>query len=222
MFRKIIVVEDHGLTGRGLKEKLYRLQVPQVTVVHYCDDAIIKLKGAQQQREPYDLMITDLSFKTDFREQKLTSGEELIVAARRLQPQLKVMVYSVESRVGKIQSLFHTLHINGFVGKDREDLHEMGVAITAIAEGKPYLSHSLQQAMRNLEQQLELDSYDIHLLRLLAQGWKQEEISQIFQEKNYPASSLRSIQERLSKLKTVFSAKNPVHLVAQAMERGFI
>ncbi|MEX0363337.1 MAG: response regulator, partial [Allomuricauda sp.] len=80
----------------------------------------------------------------------------------------------------------------------------------------------LKHALRSSENQLELDEYDILLLKLLTKGLKQEEIAQYFQEKNYPASSLRSIQDRLGKLKTIFGAKTPVHLVAQAMERGFI
>ncbi|WP_394973731.1 response regulator [uncultured Croceitalea sp.] len=222
MFKKVLVAEDHGLTGTGLKERLSLLQIPEVTVVHYCDDALLKSKGAVQQNQPFDLLITDLSFKNSYKGRRLTTGEALIAALREIQPSIKIIVYSVEHRVGKIKSLFDSYAINGFVGKDREDLNEINKAIQETFEGRQYISPSLQQSLRSAENQLELDTYDIEVLRLLSKGFKQEEIAKKFQEKNYPASSLRSIQDRLVKLKTIFEAKTPTHLVAQAMERGFI
>lgn len=222
MFKKVLIAEDHGLTGTGLKESLARLSIPEILVVHYCDDAILKIKAALQQGTPFELLITDLSFKADYKNSNLSSGVELITESRRLQPALKIVVYSVENRIGKIKSLYDDLEIDAFVGKDRRDINEIGQAIQHVFEGNTYLSESLQFALRSSENQLELDDYDILLLKLLTKGLKQEEIARYFQEKNYPASSLRSIQERIGKLKTIFGAKTPIHLVAQAIERGFI
>ena len=222
MFQKVLIAEDHGLTGTGLKESLTDLSIPEIFVVHYCVVAILKIKAALQQGTPFDLLITDLSFKADYKDRNLSSGVELITEVKRVQPTIKIVVYSVENRIGKIKSLYDDLGIDAFVGKDRRDINEIGQAIKQVFEGNTYLSESLQFAVRSSENQLELDDYDILLLKLLTKGLKQEEIAQYFQERNYPASSLRSIQERLGKLKTIFGAKTPVHLVAQAMERGFI
>lgn len=222
MFQKVLIAEDHGLTGSGLKESLTGLSIPEIMVVHYCDDALLKIKAALQQGTPFEVLITDLSFKVDYKNRSLSSGEELIAEVKKVQPSMKIVVYSVENRVGKIKNLYDDLRIDAFVGKDRRDISEIGKAIKQVFEGKTYFSESLQYALRSSENQLELDDYDILLLKLLTKGLKQEEIARYFQEKNYPASSLRSIQERLGKLKTIFGAKTPVHLVAQAMERGFI
>jgi len=222
MFQKVLIAEDHGLTGTGLEESLTDLSIPEILVVHYCDVAILKIKAALQQGTPFDLLITDLSFKADYKDRNLSSGVELITEVKRVQPTIKIVVYSVENRIGKIKSLYDDLGIDAFVGKDRRDINEIGQAIEQVFEGNTYLSESLQFALRSSENQLELDDYDILLLKLLTKGLKQEEIAQYFQERNYPASSLRSIQERLGKLKTIFGAKTPIHLVAQAMERGFI
>jgi len=222
MFQKVLIAEDHGLTGSGLKESLTGLSIPGIMVVHYCDDALLKIKAALQQGTPFEVLITDLSFKVDYKNRSLSSGEELIAEVKKVQPSIKIVVYSVENRVGKIKNLYHDLGIDAFVGKDRRDIHEIGKAIKQVFEGKTYFSESLQYALRSSENQLELDDYDILLLKLLTKGLKQEEIARYFQEKNYPASSLRSIQDRLGKLKTIFGAKTPVHLVAQAMEQGFI
>ncbi|WP_421810706.1 response regulator [Flagellimonas sp.] len=222
MFQKILIAEDHGLTGSGLKESLAALSIPEIMVVHYCDDALLKIKAALQQERPFEVLITDLSFKADYKNRDLVSGEELIAEVRKIQPDIKIVVYSVENRIGKIKTLYDALGIDAFVGKERRDINEITKAIQQVLEGKTYFSESLKHALRSSENQLELDDYDIFLLQLLAKGLKQEEIAQYFQERNYPASSLRSIQDRLGKLKTIFGAKTPVHLVAQAMERGFI
>ncbi|MEM8509335.1 MAG: response regulator [Bacteroidota bacterium] len=222
MFQKVLIAEDHGLTGSGLKERLTNLLIPEIEVAHYCDDALLKIKASLKQDKPFEMLITDLSFKADYKNRKLTSGEELIFEAKRLQPSIKTVVYSVENRVAKIKSLYDNLKIDAFVGKERRDIDEITKVVTQVFEGKTYFSESLRHALRSSENQLELDEYDILLLKLLTKGLKQEEIAQYFQERNYPASSLRSIQDRLGKLKILFGAKTPVHLVAQAMERGFI
>lgn len=222
MFNKVLIAEDHGLTGAGLEERLKESSVPDITVVHYCDDALLKIKAALHQERPYELLITDLSFKADHKNCKLTHGEALIAEVKKIQPDLKIMVYSVEHRIAKIKSLYDNLKINGFVGKERQDFKEITKALDTVFKGETYFSSSLKHALRSAEHQLELDDYDILILKLLTKGLKQEEIAQYFQEKKYPASSLRSIQERLGKLKTIFGAKTPIHLVVQAMERGFI
>ncbi|MCA0958301.1 response regulator [Muricauda ruestringensis] len=222
MFQKVLIAEDHGLTGSGLRESLAALSIPEITVAHYCDDALLKIKAALQQGRPYEVLITDLSFKADYKNRNLVSGEELIAEVKKIQPDIKIVVYSVENRIGKIKTLYDNFGIDAFVGKERRDINEIAKAVSQVFEGKTYFSESLKHALRSSENQLELDEYDILLLKLLTKGLKQEEIAQYFQEKNYPASSLRSIQDRLGKLKTIFGAKTPVHLVAQAMERGFI
>ncbi|MEO1013476.1 MAG: response regulator [Bacteroidota bacterium] len=222
MFQKVLIAEDHGLTGSGLKGLLANLSIRETVVSHYCDDALLKIRAALGQGNPFEALITDLSFKADYRNRKLTSGEELIFLVRNLQPTIKIMVYSVEHRIGKIKSLYDNLKIDAFVGKERKDFNEIQKAIETVFEGNTYIPESLRQALRSTENQLELDEEDLLLLQLLAQGLKQEEIAHSFMKKNYSGSSLRSIQDRLGKLKIMFKAKTPTHLVAQAMEKGFI
>lgn len=222
MFKKVLIAEDHGITGSGIQRSLGNLSIPEIVVSHYCDDALLKLKGAKLQNEPFELLITDLSFKEDYKKQELRSGEDLIIAAKKIQPDLKFLVYSVEHRIGKIKSLFEVLNIHGFVGKERKDFNEIERAVKAISEGHNYTSAELNQSLRNSDNLLELDDYDIMLLKLLTKGMRQEEVAGYFQEKKYPASSLRSIQDRLGRLKTIFGAKTPIQLVAQALDRGFI
>ncbi len=222
MFKKVLIAEDHGITGSGVANTLKNLSIPKYVTVHYCDDAMLKIKAALLQNEPFDLLITDLSFKEDHRNRKIQSGEELIAEVRTMQPNIRILVYSVEHRVGKIRKLLETDKVDAFVGKERQDFKEIANALTEITKGKVYTSPHLKQMLRNSDNLLELDSYDILTLKLLAKGLKQEEIAAYFQEKKFPASSLRSIQDRLGKLKTLLAAKTPSQLVAQAIHKGFI
>ena len=180
MFQRILIAEDHGITSSGLEKTVSKLLVPTIDTTYYCDDALLRIKAAIQKNEPYELLITDLSFKEDYRSRNLRSGEALIKAARNLQPELKILVYSVEHRINKISDLLDNYHINGFVGKERRDFNQIEKAIADIYSGNIYISHELQQLLRSSDSILELDDYDILTMKLLSKGLKQEEISQYF------------------------------------------
>ena len=85
MFKKILIAEDHDNCHWGIKKNAHDLNIAQADQTYYCDDALLKIERALYDNEPYGLLITDLSFDTDHREQKLTNGKELIEAARKMQ-----------------------------------------------------------------------------------------------------------------------------------------
>jgi DNA-binding NarL/FixJ family response regulator len=162
---------------------------------------------------PYDLIITDLSFKDDFREANITTGEELIDAIKEEQPDANIIVYSIEDRPLLIKSLFKNRSINAFVAKGRESSTELMEAINTIYHGGNYISPQLTNIF--MEQVfLELDKYDVEILKLLSEGFTQDDISNIFKDKKYPSPSTSSIEKRINKLKYFFKAQNSIHLVA--------
>src|SRR5690606_41721762 len=121
MFDKIIVAEDFQDTQSGIVDMLKNeLDIPQIQEELYCDHAFNRLKVAHAQGEPFELLITDLSFKKDHVEQKLRSGQDLIRAAREIQPDLKIIVNSMEDNPTLINSLFKELNINAYVCKGRQ------------------------------------------------------------------------------------------------------
>ena len=65
MFKKVLVAEDYDHINLGLKSVLEDMAVGEVTSVTYCDEALLKIKEAHQSEEPFDLLITDLSFDPD-------------------------------------------------------------------------------------------------------------------------------------------------------------
>lgn len=106
MFTKILVAEDHENASLGLQKTIEYLGVSETIYVSYCDDALQEIKNAINHKNPFQLLITDLSFEDDFIPQKLTSGKELILAARLVQPDLKVLVFSIENKIKAIENLF--------------------------------------------------------------------------------------------------------------------
>ena len=117
-----------------------------------------------------------MSFKSDHREQQLTTGDALIKKLREEAPNLKVVVYSIEDRLQKVRMLVNDLHINAYVCKGRRGLVELSKAVNAVVGEALYLSPEVKNAL-NPNNELEIDEYDIQLLKQLSLGLSQDEIS---------------------------------------------
>jgi DNA-binding NarL/FixJ family response regulator len=117
--------------------------------------------------------------------------------------------------------LVNELHINAYVCKGRRGLVELSKAVHTMFSGQLYLSPEVQNAL-NPKNELEIDEYDIQLLKQLALGRSQEEISQWFSKENIAPSSLSSIEKRLNKLRIQFKANNATHLIAIVKDLGLI
>lgn len=64
MFKKILIAEDFQDTNKGIANALEnRFQIEQLQEELYCDKAYNRFKSAFTENEPFDLVITDLSFK---------------------------------------------------------------------------------------------------------------------------------------------------------------
>lgn len=221
MFKKVLIADDLGSINQGVLSVLHNYNINNVYQVQYCDDAYLKIKKAIIDNEPFDLLITDLSFKTDYRTQTIDSGEALVEVIRHEYPNLKIIVYSIDDRFQKVRSLVSKSHVNGYVCKGRKGLIELAQAITAVKDDELYLSPQVTNAL-NHQIDLDIDDYDISLISYISKGLSQEDISQIFKDKHMSPSSLSSIEKKLNKLKIQFDVKNTTHLVATAKDLGLI
>ncbi|WP_338731335.1 response regulator [Mangrovimonas cancribranchiae] len=221
MFKKVLVVDDLMSINLGVNAMLKNGYTQNVVYAHYCDDAILKLKRAEQEGDPFDLLITDLSFKQDHREQKLKNGEDLVMTVNMTWPDLNVIVYSVEDKIQRIRRLIHQYQAKAYVCKGRYGLKELEQAVEAINQNKTYLSSAIEMAVNGQEVN-EIDDFDILLLNELALGLSQDQISKQLKKKNVTPSSLSSIEKRLNKLKIQLQANNSIHLVAIAKDMGII
>jgi DNA-binding NarL/FixJ family response regulator len=222
MFEKVLIAEDMDFINSGIKSQLTELGIKQIEYVQYCDEALLKLKAASLNNDPFDLLISDLSFDKDYNEQKITSGDELVKEVRKEFPSLKIAVFSVEDKPYRVQTLFNEHKINAFVWKSREGLRELKKAIQIIYNSassyiSPHVAGSLSKSKA-----VEISDYDIFLLESLSKGFLQEEISCKLKEINWSPTSVSTIEKRLKFLKEHFNAKNPAHLVSVAKDLGLI
>lgn len=222
MFQKVITTDDLDSINIAVIQALQELEIADIQHAHYCDEAFIKIRKAQQDGTPFDLLISDLSFKPDHRNEKLQSGEELIRAVKKLQPDIKVLVFSIEDKTHRIKNLVENEGVNGYVLKGRNSILELKKAIRSIyQDDKVYLSPELAHVLQD-KSLIEIENYDIELLRSLSKGFTQDDIALIFRSNDLSPYGSSSIEKRISKLKTFFKANNNVHLIAIAKDLGLV
>lgn len=217
MFKKIITAEDQDTTHRGV-ESILKEVVPLVQKTKYCDDAFIKIKASLQENTPFEALITDLQFEEDHRDRDITSGEELIAAVKKIIPEMKIIVFSVEKGIGRIKKLFDEYGIHAFVAKGRDESLHIKKALEAVYAKKSYCTPKIKQLLRSVDDIDEIGEEDIKILDYLSNGLSQKQISETL----IPACSLSSVEKNIGRLKVLLNAKNPVQLISLAKDRGII
>ena len=222
MFQNILVAEHTDSTNMAVVQALQQMDIVNVDYVQYCDDALLKIKKASAIGNPYELLVTDLSFKDLRPIDQLLNGVELIEAVRRNFPSIKIIVYSIEDASFRIKMLFEKYAINGYVIKGRKSIPELQNVVKELYLGKDRIVSSQAKAAFNDKSLLEIESYDIELLKLLAKGNTQDNIGVIFKQLGISPSSSSSVEKNISRLKEYFGANNNVHLIAIAKDLGLV
>jgi len=221
MFKKVLIAEDHETTSISVRKTLEDLGIVQADYTYYCDDALMHIKKNLHSEQPYDLLITDLSFEEDHRKQNLVGGMELIAAVKAVQPNLKVLVFSAENKAAVIDTLFKDLSINAYVRKARHDAKELKKAMEAIAKNQTFISENLKQVVKQ-KNAYEFSSYDITIISLLSQGTLQKEIPAYLLKNNIKPAGLSSVEKRLNLMKEVLDFSKNEQLVAYCKDFGII
>jgi len=221
MFKKVLIAEDFQDTNTGIVNTLSsKLNILEIQEELYCDKAYNRLRIANTIGEPFELLITDLSFKESHIDRKLTSGIALINAIKAIQPSIKVIVNSMEDNPVKIKTLFDQQKIDGYVCKGRENLNELISAVHKVYLNNTYISPQIKMEINN--NVVELDEFDILILTELADGLSKKEIAEKFKQKKISPSSESTIDKKVSKLFDNFGAKNTTQLVAILTRDGLI
>ncbi len=221
MFKKVLIAEDFQDTNAGIVSALSNtLNISELQEELYCDKAFNRIKVAHSKGEPFELLITDLSFKENHIDRKLTSGVDLIKAVKAIQPSIKIIVNSMEENPSKVKTLLKEHNINGYVCKGRHGLTELTAAIFEVYQDNTYLSPQIN--MISNQNVMELDEFDISILTELANGLSKKEISEKFKQNNIIPNSESTIDKRVSKLFDDFGAKNSTQLIAILTRDGLI
>lgn len=217
MFSKVLIAEDYESSNISVKNTLDELKVEDIHQVYYCDDAISKAKRSVIDGEPFQLLITDLSFEEDYREQSIRTGKELIKEIRKIIPNLKIIVFSVERKPALIQELFDQYQIDGYVAKGRGDAHEIKKAVKTIVEGDKFFPSVFKK--NNV---IEITQLEYQILKSLSKGVIQKNIPSYLQGKNIKPNSLSTIEKNINSLKENFGANSNEHLISITKDLGII
>lgn len=221
MFKKIIVAEDIDSISLGLKNLLDAMDPFQVVYTKYCDEAYLKIKKSYLDNDPFELLITDLSFKKSHMDEKILSGEELVKTINKDQLDIKIIVYSIEEKGYKIRYLLDDLDVDAYVSKGRDSAVELTKAIEAVYSNKKYISPHLAHLKKPMLT-TEIDELDIEILQLLSEGLSQPEIEKRLKKLGRKSASLSSVEKKIIKMKNSFEANNTTHLISIAKDLGLV
>jgi len=126
------------------------------------------------------------------------------MAVRALQPTLKIIAFSAESRFGVISDLFERCQINGYVRKARKDGQHFKQAIQAVASGQTYRSP------------------DIAIIELLVTGVPKKDSPVRLKQQGLSPSSLSSVEKKLGYMKSMLGFNNNAQLIAYCKDSGII
>ncbi|MBD1259801.1 response regulator transcription factor [Maribacter polysiphoniae] len=221
MFKKILIAEDFQDTNKGIVDALEnRFHIESIQEELYCDKAYNRFKVAFMNGEPYELLITDLYFKESHVDRRLTSGKALIEAVRGIDPNVKVIVNSMVDNPVEINPLFTDQKINGYVCKGRNSLNELIDALQEVRQNRTYVSPQIN--LNGANSIIEMDKYDLMILKDLSEGYTKKEISARLRAKNISPNSESTIDKKVSRLFDEFGAKNTHHLIAKLIKQGRI
>lgn len=212
MFKKVLVAEDMDSINLAVASVLQNLDIDRVEHAQYCDKAWLLAKKAMQDKEPFQLLICDLSFKNDHHTEKINSGKELINLLKREDPNLKILVNTIEDHPHTVRSLWDSGQIDGYVCKDRNGMRDLKKAILALNDGHQYNSDGIEAILKK-DNLLFLGNWEMELLQAVAVGLTQDEIQKDFKKRNITPSSKSSIEKRLKELREEFSANTTAHLI---------
>jgi len=221
MFKKVLIAEDHEHANISVRKTLDDIGITKREFRTYCDDALALVQIAIRQDQPFDLLITDLSFDEDSNKQELAGGKELIKAVKAVQPDLKIIVFSLENNINLVDELFDDLHIDAFVRKARYDVDDLKRAIDAAANNKKYRSADLVRRKR-IENSYDFKAFDIQILTLLCAGTPQKNIPAYLNENNIKPSGLSSVEKRLNAIKTSLNISSNEQLIAYCKDKKII
>jgi two-component system capsular synthesis response regulator RcsB len=221
MFENVLIAEDHQRLNHSVQQTIRELGILDPQYAYYCDDALLRLQHGVREDKPFELLITDLSFDEDGREQKIAGGSALIEAAKSLQPDLKILVFSAESNPVFVDALYKRLGINGYVRKGRTDAIDLKDAIETIAKNKRYIPLEFQQVVRN-KNTFDFTETDIMILSLLVRGTLQKNIPDHLKFMGARATSQSSVEKRLNQIRTALGFTKNEQLIAYCKDYKLI
>lgn len=220
MFKKILIAEDHDTENFAVQVTLRDLGIVDPDYVYYCDHALAWIKNAIRAGEPYNLLITDINFKDDGSVQEIKDGLSLIKAIKSVQPDIKVVVMTVQEITPAVHEMLKAKQIDGYVLKARRGREHLKEALRMVYQGRIYQSADNKKSIP--KNSFEFSPLDLQIVNLLYQGIPQYRMPEILKQIGAKASSLSTIEKRLNLMKESLGFTNNGQLIAHCRDAELI
>jgi DNA-binding NarL/FixJ family response regulator len=200
---KIVIADDHAIVRSGLTLLLNSLADYQVVASVINGEQLLH----ECQRELPDLIITDLSMPG-------IGGVELI---RRLQlkwPNVDLMVFSIYQN-SYLTSRLMAMGVKAYISKN-SDTDIILAGITAITEGKSYLSPDIDSHTKETQPLSKLTARELDIFCCIAKGLSTKQSS----KKLY--LSEKTVANNISIIKRKLKIASSIEMVHLAMLEGLI
>ena len=132
-----------------------------------------------------------------------------------------VLIFSAEQRPATIDMLFKNFEVDAYVRKARNDAKELKSAIESLSKQQQYYPRSLSDLVKQ-SNTYEFTEFDINVIKLLSQGFQQNEIPDYFRQRNIKPSSLSMIEKRLKQIRDELSFSKNEQLVLFCKDAGIL
>lgn len=219
---KILIAEDIDALASGIISKLKSSASFSfdITKVDTCDEAIEKIKEAAHTT-PFDLAFIDLHFKKGKTKQHIDSGEDLLVQIKKLNLNIKIIVYSIINHPATVDFIVNHMAVDGYITKGRKSLNEILPAVMLILDDQHYFSKEILDIIRQNKNALTITRSDRIMLKSLYLGHRITELPEILKAAGIKVYSHPTVEKRIKLLREHFNAKTNIQMVALAKEKGY-
>ncbi|HEX3009702.1 MAG TPA: response regulator transcription factor [Bacteroidales bacterium] len=203
---KVAIADDHAMVRFGLRKMLDAMENIEVVIEASNGKELV---DSLSLKEP-ELAIIDINMP-------VMNGEEAIRQARKMLPDLKVIILSMNNDERYFKAM-NDLGVDGYIIKESE-YEELEHAIATVLKGGKYFSQELLLGMvtnRPSETKIDLTEREREVLNYLCKGYSVKEIG----EKLF--ISPRTVEKHRSDLFLRTQTTSSISLVVYAIKNGIV
>lgn len=219
---KILFVDDHQLIIEGITSYLKNVDGLDITTTNSCDEALSLVK-THLNEDPFHVLFTDLSFDNTTLNSTITGGEDLIKQLRKEKIDIKMGVITGHSETNRIYNVIHNLKPNAYILKGECNTNELTFAIKKMLSNEIFYTHEIhQKLLKRAMVEIQMDEIAIQILKELPKHSKINNLEGFITKSDGSFLKIRTIENKLAKLRVDLNANNNTDLVLKAIELGIL
>ncbi len=219
---KILLVDDHQLIIEGILSYLKDIDGLEIETANSCDDAFSIIK-AKLNTDPFQIVFTDLSFDNTNLNSSINGGEDLINAIKKENIAIKFGVITGHSETNRVYNVIHNLNPSAYILKGKCNTSELNFAIQKMLNNEVFYTHEIhQKLLKRAMIEIQMDEIAIQILKELPKHPKISNLEGVIKKADGNLLKIRTIENKLAKLRVDLNANNNTDLVLKAKELGIL